>query len=223
MTLINPLEGNFFDNSSASNGRSKDPMEDIFGYSPYLGTFLKNNFKPNLTPNFLQVPGQEPSTVLSKWTMTMILVLQIPPEPTTKIIAEVRPIFDHFLSRLDHFSFILGSSTGSRTSPTTNHDNKNPASNKNFSRNSPKQEPNAVPQNNPPLPQNSRNRNLPDFGDRYSANRTKDRLRREQQKQQQKSQNQPQAQHQQGPPMPRWADNRQNDKHNGKYCHYLYC
>ena len=30
---------------------------------------------------------------------------------------------------------------------------------------------------------NSRNQNLPDFGDRYSANRTKDRLRREQQKQ----------------------------------------
>merc|ERR1719228_1763883 len=31
---------------------------------------------------------------------------------------------------------------------------------------------------------NTRNQNLPDFGDRYSANRTKDRLRREQQKQQ---------------------------------------
>ena len=55
MTLINPLEGNFFDNrpgdkaGNARNGagpggrRSKDPMEDIFGVnggygSPYLGT-----------------------------------------------------------------------------------------------------------------------------------------------------------------------------------------
>merc|ERR1719189_2085421 len=63
MTLINPLEGNFFDNrgdktgsgarNSAAGGgngsgpggrRSKDPMEDIFGVtsggygSPYLGT-----------------------------------------------------------------------------------------------------------------------------------------------------------------------------------------
>ena len=56
MTLINPLEGNFFDNRPGDkpggirNGagpgpggrRSKDPMEDIFGVnggygSPYLG------------------------------------------------------------------------------------------------------------------------------------------------------------------------------------------
>ena len=49
MTLINPLEGNFFDNKqgpgskngSGTGRRSKDPMEDIFGvsggYSSYLG------------------------------------------------------------------------------------------------------------------------------------------------------------------------------------------
>ena len=47
MTLINPLEGNFFEVKKDGKGgqgqrRSKDPMEDIFGvsggYSPYLGT-----------------------------------------------------------------------------------------------------------------------------------------------------------------------------------------
>ena len=42
-----------------------------------------------------------------------------------------------------------------------------------------------------------RNRNLPDFGDRYSANRTKDRQRREQQRLQQQQNHQ---QHQQQQP-----------------------
>ena len=47
-------------------------------------------------------------------------------------------------------------------------------------------------------PPRRHNQNLPDFGDRYSANRTKDRQRREQQRLQQQQQNQQQnQQHQQ--------------------------
>merc|ERR1719362_1031471 len=166
MTLINPLEGNFFDNrpgdkaGNARNGagpggrRSKDPMEDIFGVnggygSPYLGT--------------------GPGTI----------------------------------NGLDNDKDRRGSS-GSRQSPTVSGHNMNNDSDRDRNNRGPGGRDHG--QNKPYLQQRSpqprgggqssqgqhdtgnrdrmnqtRNQNLSDFGDRYSANRTKDRLRREQQ------------------------------------------
>jgi translation initiation factor 4G len=182
MTLINPLEGNFFDNrpgdkaGNARNGagpggrRSKDPMEDIFGVnggygSPYLGTGpgtingLDNDYDTSNSSNS---------------------------------------------SRSQNNDKDRRGSSGSRQSPTVSGHNMNNDSDRDRNNRGPGGREHG--QNKPYLQQRSpqprgggqssqgqhdagnrdrmnqtRNQNLPDFGDRYSANRTKDRLRREQQ------------------------------------------
>jgi len=178
MTLINPLEGNFFDNKqgpgskngSGTGRRSKDPMEDIFGvsggYSSYLGT------GPG-TINGMDTDYDTSSNTSSRAT-----------------------------------DKDRRGSSGSRNSPTVNNDMGGQGDrghrdsnwggpNKNYQQRSPQGRNDRgggghhhQPQSSQDISQappmmNSRNHrnNLPDFGDRYSANRTKDRLRREQQKQ----------------------------------------
>jgi len=184
MTLINPLEGNFFDNrgqnkTGTRNGgggggptgpggpggrRSKDPMEDIFGVtggygSPYLGT----------GPGTINGLDNDYDTSNSSNS-----------------------------SRSQNNDKDRRGSSGSRQSPTVSH-NMNDSDRNNRSGDRGHNKP--YLQQRSPQPRggqssqdqhpsgnrdrmNTRNQNLPDFGDRYSANRTKDRLRREQQKQQ---------------------------------------
>jgi len=189
MTLINPLEGNFFDNrghnkAGARNGggpggpgpgtggpgarRSKDPMEDIFGSvtggygSPYLGTGpgtingLDNDYDTSNSSNS---------------------------------------------SRSQNTDKDRRGSSGSRQSPNSASHNMNGSDRNNRSGDRGHNKP--YLQQRSPQPRGdqssqdqrgdrggnrdqmtNRNQNLPDFGDRYSANRTKDRLRREQQNKQ---------------------------------------
>merc|ERR1719367_13024 len=186
MTLINPLEGNFFDNrpgnkpgTGARNGggpggsgtggpggrRSKDPMEDIFGSvtggygSPYLGT----------GPGTINGLDNDYDTSNSSNS-----------------------------SRSHNNDKDRRGSSGSRQSPTISHNmNDGDRNNRSGDRGHNKpylQQRSPQPRGGQPSQDqhpggnrdrmNTRNQNLPDFGDRYSANRTKDRLRREQQKQQ---------------------------------------
>jgi len=186
MVLINPLEGNFFDNRgqnktgtgtrndggpvpSGAGGpggrRSKDPMEDIFGVagsygSPYLGTGpgtingLDNDYDTSNSSNS---------------------------------------------SRSQNNDKDRRGSSGSRQSPTVSHnmngsDRNNRSGDRGHNNKPYLQQRSPQPRegqssqdqhrgaNRDQVNGSRQNQNLPDFGDRYSANRTKDRLRREQQK-----------------------------------------
>ena len=129
MTLINPLEGNFFDNrpgdkaGNARNGagpggrRSKDPMEDIFGVnggygSPYLGTGpgtingLDNDYDTSNSSNS------------SRWDHIWIFLVFPPHFPTFFSI-----LFLFFRSQNNDKD--RRGSSGSRQSPTVSGHNMN--------------------------------------------------------------------------------------------------
>jgi len=144
MTMINPFENNFFDKSSGGHkkghgGRSKNPMDDIFGvsggYTPYLGT--------------------GPGTINGPFEMD---------NDYEAVEAASTP---------GNLNNTNGSTSGA---PVDRRGSGSSASNK--PQRSPKQ-------NNFEAGPNRNRNNLPDFGDRYSANRTKDRQRREAQRIQQ--------------------------------------
>ncbi len=198
MTLINPLEGNFFDNkNNLSNGlassgsgpasgnsavqtgggginarRQKDPMEDIFGvtggYSPYLGTGpgtinqfeMDNDYDTSSSNSSSQRANDKNNRRGSSGSRQSPTVNDgINPEGRRKAFP-----------RTSQQS--LGGGPGQRDHH--HRSNQDPP---------PRGGGGGGPPGGPRDPRDGPNRNLPDFGDRYSANRTKDRLRREQQKQ----------------------------------------